>query len=193
MRREEDSALASQASRARDGDSEAWGLLYERLAPSIYRLCLRALESREEAEDATGEVFLKARLRLDQYDASRPFSPWLYRVAANHCWDELRRRRSRPSGVETDPDATPLAYEDEHSPTPEEALLAEESREEVRRAIASLDDRSRLALVLRYFADMGYTEIAGVLQVSESFVGVLLLRARRRLRRKLAAVSRMES
>ncbi len=90
MSTEED--LPSLASQARDGDSEAWAEIYKTMAPSIFRLCRRALSTRQDAEDATGDIFLKARLHLAQYDASRPFPPWLYRVAANHCWDELRRK-----------------------------------------------------------------------------------------------------
>ena len=81
--------------RARAGDAEAWGDLYREHAPAIFRFCRRALPTREDAEDATMEVFMKIRDKLNQYDASRPFSAWLYRVAANHCWDTLRRRKIR--------------------------------------------------------------------------------------------------
>ena len=65
-----DEDLASLAKQARDGDSEAWAEIYRAMAPSIFRLCRRALPTRPDAEDATGEVFLKARMRLAQYDAS---------------------------------------------------------------------------------------------------------------------------
>src|SRR2546426_8474087 len=81
--------------RARAGDAEAWGELYRSYAPAIFRFCRRAMPTREDAEDATMEVFMKVREKLGQFDASRSFSAWLYRVAANHCWDLLRRRRVR--------------------------------------------------------------------------------------------------
>src|SRR5216683_5773274 len=81
--------------RARTGDAEAWGQLYRDYAPAIFRFCRRAMPTREDAEDATMEVFMKVRDKLGQFDASRSFSAWLYRVAANHCWDLLRRRRVR--------------------------------------------------------------------------------------------------
>jgi RNA polymerase sigma-70 factor (ECF subfamily) len=181
MGRDDDPELAKQAARARDGDSEAWGYLYERLAPTVYRLCLRALARPEDAEDATEEVFLKVRVRLSQYDTSRPFTPWLYRVAANHCWDELRKRRTGGAALDADFDLP-----DEKTESVESTLLTAEARGRVREAIARLPDRPRLVLVLRYFADMSYTEIASVLQVSDSLVGVMLLRARRRLRKELA-------
>src|SRR5258708_34131826 len=86
--------------RARAGDAEAWGELYREYAPAIFRFCRRAMPTREDAEDATMDIFIKVRQKLSQYDATRPFSAWLYTVAANHCWDLLRRRKLR-QGLET--------------------------------------------------------------------------------------------
>ena len=175
--------LASLAKTARDGDSDAWAQIYRAMAPSIFRLCRRALPTRQDAEDATGEVFLKARLRLAQYDASRPFAPWLYRVAANLCWDELRRRRPHR---ELDDSEVELSRLEAEAPTPQEAVLINESKRNIRRAIAELDDRTRIAVVLRYYADMSYADIGEVLGVSSNFAGVLLLRGRRALRKRLS-------
>src|SRR6266404_4914649 len=119
--------------RAKAGDAEAWGELYHQYAPAIFRFCRRAMPTREDAEDATMDIFIKIRQKLSQYDSSRPFGAWLYTVAANHCWDLL------PS-------------------------------------------RARMALVLRYYADMSYDEVAATLGVRRAFVGVVLLRARHQLR-----------
>jgi len=94
--------------RARAGDAEAWGDLYRGYAPAIFRFCRRALPTREDAEDATMEIFMKIRDKLNQYDASRPFSAWLYRVAANHCWDMLRRRKIRQDKETDDLETVPL-------------------------------------------------------------------------------------
>ena len=167
---------------ARAGSSAAWGRVYETLAPSMFRICRKALASRADAEDATSEIFLKARVRLGSYDASRPFTPWLYRVAANHCWDEIRKRRSRAEIDDSEPELWAL---EDQAPTPQEAVLAIENREALRTVLSELDDRSRLAVVLRYYADMSYEEIAHALGISASFVGVLLLRARRAMRKSL--------
>ena len=71
----------AMVARARAGDAEAWGDLYREYAPAIFRFCRRALPTREDAEDATMEIFMKIRDKLDQYDATRPFSAWLYKVA----------------------------------------------------------------------------------------------------------------
>jgi RNA polymerase sigma factor (sigma-70 family) len=183
-------ALAEAISRAREGDSGAWADLYRRFAPAVYRFCRRAMPSREDAEDATSEVFLKVHGKLDQYDDSRPFNAWLYRVAANHCWDMLRRRRVRQDLETGDVESMPLEHPD---PGQLERLLTERSAAQVRKGLEQLPNRTRMALTLRYYADMSYDEIAEALGVRRAFVGVLLLRARHQLRRMLeesAAASR---
>jgi RNA polymerase sigma-70 factor (ECF subfamily) len=165
--------------RARRGDSEAWGEVYRHYAPAIFRFCRRMLPAREDAEDATMEIFLKLRGKFNQYDPERPFSAWLYRVAANHCWDQLRRRSIRQDRETEDVDAMPLPHPD---PGQLEQLITERNGEEVRRALRTLPARARAALVMRYYADMEYNEIAGALGVRPTFVGVVLLRARHQLR-----------
>lgn len=175
--------LETLVERARDGSSTAWGKIYEALAPTIYRLCSRVLPTSQDAEDATSEIFLKARLRLARYDGERPFAPWLYRLAANHCWDELRKRRRRGEWAD-DADGEVEALE-HGGPSPQDAVLANEDRRAVREAVAELDDRARMAVALRYFAELSYGEIAEVLGISVNFVGVILLRARRQMRRRL--------
>lgn len=174
--------LAQAIRRARDGDSDAWAELYRQFAPAVFRFCRRAMPSREDAEDATSEVFLKVRGKLDQYDASRPFNAWLYRVAANQCWDLLRRRRVRQDLETGDVESMPLEHPD---PGQLERLLAERSAAQVRKGLDQLPSRTRMALTLRYYADMSYDEIAETLGVRRAFVGVLLLRARHQLRKVL--------
>src|SRR6266513_230931 len=99
--------------RARAGDAEAWGELYRDYAPAIFRLCRRALPTREDAEDATMEIFMKLKVKLVQYVATRSFSAWLYKVAANHCWDLLRRRRIRQDKETDDLENVQLKHLDE--------------------------------------------------------------------------------
>src|SRR5260370_21406152 len=96
--------------RARAGDAEAWGELYREYAPAIFRFCRRALPTREDAEDATMEIFMKLKGKLGQYDATRSFSAWLYKVSANHCWDMLRRRRIRQDKETDDVENVPLEH-----------------------------------------------------------------------------------
>jgi len=168
---------------ARAGNPEAWGELYREHAARIFRFCRRALPSREDAEDATAEIFMKLREKLGQYDASRPFNAWLYKVAANHCWDLLRRRRIRQDLETGEIDSLPLEHPDANQL---EQLIERRTSDEVRAALNTLPSRARMALVLRYYADMSYDEIAEALGVRRAFVGVVLLRARHHLRDALA-------
>ena len=168
--------------RARAGDTQAWGDLYRDFAPAIFRFCRRAMPTREDAEDATMEIFMKLRDKLGQYDPGRSFTAWLYKVSANHCWDMLRRRKLRQDKETEDVDETPL-----ESPEPNqlEKLIEERTSDEVRRALDKLGVRARMALVMRYYSDMSYDEIADALGVRRAFVGVVLLRARHELRQAL--------
>ena len=168
--------------RARTGDTQAWGDLYREYAPAIFRFCRRAMPTREDAEDATMEIFMKLRDKLAQYDQSRSFTAWLYKVAANHCWDMLRRRRVRQDKETEDVTEIPLEAPE---PNQLEKLIEERTSEEVRRALDKLGLRARMALVMRYYSDMSYDEIADALGVRRAFVGVVLLRARHELRQAL--------
>jgi RNA polymerase sigma factor (sigma-70 family) len=168
--------------RARAGDTAAWGDLYREYAPAIFRFCRRAMPTREDAEDATMEIFMKLQDKLSQYDQGRSFTAWLYRVAANHCWDMLRRRKVRQGKETEDVDEMPLEAPE---PNQLEKLIEERTSEEVRKALDKLGVRARMALVMRYYSDMSYDEIADALGVRRAFVGVVLLRARHELRQAL--------
>src|SRR5216684_4758534 len=171
-------------SRARTGDADAWGELYREYAPAIFRFCRRALPTREDAEDATMDIFAKLMRdnRLQQYDQSRSFTAWLYKVAANHCWDTLRRRKTRQDKETEDLENVPLEHPD---PNQLDKLIEQRTSEDVRRALDKLGARARMALVMRYYSDMRSEEHTSELQSRRAFVGVVLLRARHELRQVL--------
>ena len=109
------------------------------------------------------------------------FSAWLYTVAANHCWDLLRRRKVRQD-LETGEIENMLPFE-HPDPGQLEQLIEHRTSKQVRRALDKLPTRARMALVLRYYAEMSYDDIAATLGVRPAFVGVVvLLRARHQLR-----------
>src|SRR5712691_5508981 len=178
----EQAVFRERVARAKAGDAEAWGELYHQYAPAIFRFCRRAMPTREDAEDATMDIFIKIRQKLSQYDSSRPFGAWLYTVAANHCWDLLRRRKGRQDLESGEIENMPLEHPD---PGQLEQLIERRTSQEVRRALDQLPSRARMALVLRYYADMSYDEVAATLGVRRAFVGVVLLRARHQLREVL--------
>lgn len=182
-----DAATGDALERALLGDREAFGHVYETFREDVTRLCARLLVDPADAEDARSDVFLRAREGLAGYDTSRPFRTWLLSIAAHHCIDRLRRRALEGRLFR----ASDLSADDLPSggPSPLQATLGREGREELSRALDRLDARYRAPIVLRYFAELSYAEIATALDLEARQVGVLLHRAKDRLRRSLGGSS----
>jgi RNA polymerase sigma-70 factor, ECF subfamily len=180
IERHEREALAQ---RAAGGDREAFADLFGVYAQPVTRLCRRMLGSDAEAEDARSEVFLRARTALDGYDAQRPFRSWLLAIAAHHCIDQLRRRALE--GRLFDPADFDEATLPSAAPSPLGSALARERRDGLLAALDALPARHRAPLVLRYFAELPYAAIAELLGVGVRDVGVVLYRAKLRLREAL--------
>ncbi|HXJ95513.1 MAG TPA: sigma-70 family RNA polymerase sigma factor [Terriglobia bacterium] len=158
--------------------------IYQQFHPRVLMICRRMLGSPEEAEDAANDVFLKLPGSLETYDSSQPFDRWLARVAGNHCIDLLRRRRSEQRIIQPGHDELPEPAAPLRSPV--EDLLSKESSDAVRDAIFALPERYLVPLVMRYFSDLSYNEIAGMLGTSKANVGLLIFRAKQQLRAILA-------
>ena len=178
--------LESVIERARGHDAEALGEIYRRYVRRVFGLCRHMLDSRESAEDATSEVFLKLQRSIESYDGSIPFPRWLLRVAGNQCIDALRsRQRGRQVIVEVE-DGAPVIEPAGSEPSPLGVVLSSEERVQVRDAIARLPENYRLPLVLRYYGELTYDEIAQQLGLQRNYVAALIFRAKQELRRKLA-------
>jgi len=178
--------LESVIERAQGHDVEALGEIYRRYVRRVFGLCRYLLDSRENAEDATSEVFLKLQHSIESYDGSVPFPRWLLRVAGNQCIDLLRRRkRGRQVFVEVEDGAATLEAASSE-PSPLGAVISAEQRALVRDAITRLPENYRVPLVLRYYSELSYDEIAQQLNLRRNYVAALIFRAKRELRRSLA-------
>ncbi len=177
--------LESVIERAQGHDAEALGEIYRLYGRRVFGLCRYMLESRESAEDATSEVFLKLQRSIESYNGSIPFLRWLLRVAGNQCIDALRRRkRGRQVIVEAE-EGVAVIEPASSEPSPLGAVLSAEERAQVRDAIARLPENYRLPLVLRYYGELSYDEIAQQLGLQRNYVAALIFRAKQELRRKL--------
>jgi len=182
--------LESVIERAQGHDADALGEIYRRYVRRVYGLCRYMLNSRESAEDATSEVFLKLRRSIESYDSSIPFPRWLLRVAGNQCIDALRRRqRGLKVLVESEDEATVIERASSE-PSPLGAVLSAEERAQVRDAVARLPENYRVPLVLRYYGELSYDEIAQQLGLQRNYVAALIFRAKQELRRKLGRRSK---
>lgn len=185
----EGQGLETVIQRAQGHDTEALGEIHRRYVRRVFGLCRYMLDSRESAEDATSEVFLKLQRSIGSYDGSIPFPRWLLRVAGNQCIDVLRRRRRGQQVIVEVEDAAgvePTSSE----PSPLSALISMEEKAQLQAAIARLPENYRLPLVLRYYSELSYDEIGQQLGLQRNHVAALIFRAKQELRRKLTPRSK---
>ena len=161
--------------RARQGDDEAFSQLVEAYQRPVFNVCYRMLGEPAEAEDAAQETFIRAYTRLDSYDPQRKFSSWLLSIASHYCIDLLRRRRM--SLVSWD-DLPPWRWLPDSDPQPEEVALRHEAQRHAQTLLSKLPPDYRAAVVLRYWHDFSYEEIAETLGSTLSAIKSRLFRAR---------------
>ena len=158
----------------------AFEILYREYYVRVFGLCRRLLNSGEWAEDATQETFMRAYKSFGKFDAEQPFWQWIAAIANNHCIDLLRQRDR--SGQMFGDETTELA-ELAATDTPVLSRLIDgQDVDAMHKAIALLPDKYRVPLVLAYFHDASYDEVAQQLDINTSHVGVLLLRAKKQVR-----------
>ncbi len=162
------------------------GELVQRYERDVFNLAYRMLNERTEAEDAAQEAFLRAYANLERYDPDRSFKTWILSITSNHCIDRLRRRRLVWLSLEEEP-VMPHPALTSDIPGPEEAALTNERNVLVQGLLDDLNPDYRLAVVLRYWYDLSYAEIAEMLDTTESAVKSRLFRARQALAEHLDA------
>jgi RNA polymerase sigma-70 factor, ECF subfamily len=177
---------AAVIQRCRRGEVELFSILVERYQDRLYNLSLRLLDNPDDALDAAQETFVRAYAALTQFEADRPFAPWLVRIATNVCFGLLRKRRpgivSLDAMEEREADAT-LAADDAADPQRQvERALRDE---EVQCAVLALPEPYRTVVLLRYMEEMPYETIAAALEMPLGTVKTCLHRARQRLRAAL--------
>jgi RNA polymerase sigma-70 factor, ECF subfamily len=162
---------------SRAGSTAAFTRLVEIYQTPIYNLCYRMLGDAGEAEDAAQEAFLRAYSQLHRYDPARPFKTWLFAIASHHCIDRLRRRHVTWLGIDEEPLLTHPALR-ESRPGPEQTVVRREEEAAVQAALAVLAPGDRSAIVMRYWYDMSYEEIARATGSTSSAIKSRLHRAR---------------
>jgi RNA polymerase sigma-70 factor (ECF subfamily) len=152
-------------------DHAAFVQLLQRWEQPILRLCARMTGDPHRAEDLKQEAFARIFARRKEYRPEGKFSTWLWRIALNLCYDELRRRqRHGECALEIDrsePDSATWERPSEE-PGPDLCLAAQEETELVRQALLRLPENQRAALVLRYCEGLKLREIADVLEIPET-------------------------
>ncbi len=163
----------------RAGHDDAFRVIHDRYRQRLFAYTRQMLCSRQDAEDALQDIFVRAFAGLRANDRQLALRAWLYRVAHNRCIDELRRPAPPP------PEVLELVRTPAHDP-----IAAAEQRESLRRLIADvrrLPDQQRSALLMRELGGMTYADVAAALGVSVPAVKSLLVRARVGLAQAAAA------
>jgi RNA polymerase sigma-70 factor, ECF subfamily len=171
---------ASVVESCQRGDREAFRLLFESHRDRVYSVALYFFGGDEQlAADVTQQVFLKLFTRIGQFRRESEFTTWLHRLTVNACIDEQRRRR-RFGPLE---DLLPAARS--RARGAEERVARHETADAVRAAVASLKPKLRMAILLKYFEELSYEEIAEALGCSKGTVASRLNRAHAALARRL--------
>jgi RNA polymerase sigma-70 factor (ECF subfamily) len=168
---------------ARQGDDGAFTQLVEAYQRPVFNLCYRMLGDPAEAEDAAQETFIRAYTRLASYDPDRKFSSWLLAIASHYCIDRLRRRRF---GLVSWDDLPPWRWLPDPHQEPEEAILSRETQRHVRELMDTLPADYKAAIILRYWHELSYEEIAEVLDATVPAIKSRLFRAREMMARAAA-------
>jgi RNA polymerase sigma-70 factor (ECF subfamily) len=172
---------------AQRGDTVAFTRLAEAYQGPVYHLCYRMLGSIPDAEDATQETLIRMYAKLHTYQPERKLSSWVLSIAAHYCIDRLRRNRLSVLSIDDEPmaDAAPSG-----ATQPEASALARESRDEVQALVARLAPEYRIPMLLHYWYDLSYKEIADVLDLTPQAVKTRLHRARQQLAGRAGAAAR---
>jgi RNA polymerase sigma-70 factor (ECF subfamily) len=157
-----------------NGNSDAFTALVEAYQNPVYNLCYRMLGDPVEAEDAAQETFMRAYINLKRYDHKRSFSTWLLSIAAHYCIDQLRKRRIMYVSLDGSPDQ----YLADHAPGPEASINIHEDQVRLQTLLSRLGAQDRAAVVMFYWYDFTYEEIASMLSLTVSAVKSRLHRAR---------------
>jgi RNA polymerase sigma-70 factor (ECF subfamily) len=160
-----------------EGEASAFGELYDRYQPKIYRFIFLKVSHREEAEDLTHQVFLNAWKNVERYtDQGFPFSSWLFRIARNKVIDYYRTKKTTLD-IDVIPEEIVGIAEQDSQQDAENTLQLEK----VYRALQQLSEEQKEVLILRFIQELSYDEVAEIMDKSPGTVRVLQHRGIKRL------------
>jgi len=169
--------------KALEGDTKSFAELMGYYNDALYFTILKIVNNKTDAEDLTIEAFGKAFKNLSSYSPNFAFSTWLFRIATNNCIDFLRKKKKSIKEISLD-DHQGLEFPSEKIQVetedlgPEEIMIMKQKSEYIRNVIAKLGVEYRKVVMLRFFDEMSYTEIAEELQIPIGTVKARLFRSR---------------
>jgi RNA polymerase sigma-70 factor (ECF subfamily) len=174
--------------RVKEGDSASFALLLEKYRLPVIHFLYRMVQNHGVSEELGQEVFLRVYRSRATYEPTAKFTTWLFRIATHLALNWLRDGKNEKGQERLDDDSASLAGRDvaDKNPSVEIAMIRQSRLDEVRRAVSMLPEKQRAAVLMHKYEDMEYSQIAAVLNCSESAVKSLLFRAYETLRARLA-------
>src|SRR3984885_736372 len=185
---------------AQNGTVEAFEELVRRHQQRVFAVVTRILRRREDVEDVSQQVFLKAYVSIRRFDMRSAFSTWLYKIAVNECWDSLRKKKVRPLVYESDLSEDQVQLLDSYmhadrGPSGHDQQV--EARDLAERLLSALSEEDREILLLKEVEGLSVQEIAEIFDLNVNTVKVRMFRARANMmeayRRKLTGAVRPQS
>lgn len=159
----------------RAGDTDLYGILYERYADKVYRKCLSFVKNEQVAQDNVQDIFLKVFYKLSNFKGKSRFSTWLYAITYNYCV-EFYRKNSKYSHVDVD---ERMDLQEEGM---EEQELLKLRTEQLAWALDRVNPEDKRILLMKYQDEMSIKEIMDQFDIAESAVKMRLARARKRVK-----------
>lgn len=168
------------------GSHSAFATLVTLHQHAVVGTIAKMLGNPTDAEDLAQQVFLRVWKSAPRYQPTAKFTTWLFTITRNLVFNEVRRRQRKPvSSLDQEEETRERQIVADEGQNPQEAALQKELEAAVDRAIASLPEKQRLAVILRRYEDIPYEQIGEILHLSLSAVKSLLFRARLQLRQEL--------
>jgi RNA polymerase sigma-70 factor, ECF subfamily len=174
--------------RVKEGDGPSFGVLLEKYRSPVVHFLYRMIQNGPVAEELAQEVFLRVYRSRSTYEPTAKFTTWLFRIATHLALNALRDGKNEKGQERLDDDSSdlPVRQVPDSRPSVEQDMVYQARLEEVRRAVATLPEKQRAAVLMHKYEEMEYSQIAKVLSCSESAVKSLLFRAYETLRARLA-------
>jgi RNA polymerase sigma-70 factor, ECF subfamily len=173
--------------RVRAGDESSFALLLEKHRNSVVHFVYRMVQNQAVAEELAQEVFLRVYKSRESYEPTAKFTTWLFRITTHLALNYVRDKRHEKlqDSIDNQPEeGAPIQLSDK-APSVEERLVKQARMNEIRQAIDLLPEKQRSAVLMHKYEEMEYSQIAAVLECSESAVKSLLFRAYETLRSRL--------
>jgi RNA polymerase sigma-70 factor (ECF subfamily) len=175
--------------RVRDGDEDSFRVLLDKHRNPLVHFLYRMVQEQAVSEELAQEVFLRIYRSRATYEPTARFTTWMFRIATHLALNWLRDEKNERAQERLDEDRggdLPARELPDRVPSVEQRMVYNARLQEVRDAIALLPEKQRAAVLMHKYQEMEYSQIAGVLECSESAVKSLLFRAYETLRARLA-------